>query len=145
MAITVRSDGVRETPGEREAHPEIRLNPSPASSSEERAPSPSMRPGLRGPGGSGSDRVTGGGGVNGHVTDWLIPTLPRLTSPPLIGHVNTVRSEKRWHRAIAIEDFKKIDKHHPLNLGSGDGGGQLNGTPDEVGMRCRKELDPVDR
>jgi len=58
---TVRSDGVGETPGEEEACLPVTLNPSPAGSSEEGPPSPSTRPGLRGLGGSGCDRATGGG------------------------------------------------------------------------------------
>jgi len=85
------------------------------------------------------------GGVDGHGADWLSPTLPRLTCSPFAGHANTVRSEKGWHRAVTIEDFKKKDEHHLLNLGSGDGRGQLNGTPDEVGMHHGKELNPVNR
>ena len=85
------------------------------------------------------------GGVNSHGADWLSPTLPRLTCPLLVGHANVVRSEKGWHRAVTIEDFKKKAEHHPLNLGSGDRRGQLNGTPDKVGMCRGKELDPVDR
>jgi len=85
------------------------------------------------------------GGVDGHGTDGLIPTLPRLTSPLLVGHANATGSEEGRHRAVSIEDFKKINKHHPLNLGSGDGGGQLNGTPHKMSMRCRREFDPVNR
>jgi len=61
MGTTVRSDGVRETPGEEEAYLEVILNPSPAGSSEEGSPSPGTRPGLRGLGGSGCDGVTGEG------------------------------------------------------------------------------------
>ena len=60
MGTTVRLDGVRETLGE-EAHPKVTLNPSPAGSSKEGSLSPSMRPGLRGPGGSGCDGATGEG------------------------------------------------------------------------------------
>jgi len=60
-AITVRSEGVGETPGEKEACCERSEAPSPASSSEEGLPTPSTRPGRRGPGGSGSEMATGGG------------------------------------------------------------------------------------
>jgi len=62
-----------------------------------------------------------------------------------VGRTNAARSEKGRLGAITIEDFKKINKHHPLNLGSGDGQGQLNGTLDKVSMRHRREFDPVDR
>jgi len=61
MGTTVQMDGVGETPGEEEAHLEVTLNPSPASSSEEGPPFLGMRPGLRGPGGSGCDGATGEG------------------------------------------------------------------------------------
>ena len=66
-------------------------------------------------------------------------------SPPLAGHANATGSEEGRCRAVSIEDFKKIDKHHPLDLGSRDGGGQLNGTPHEMSMRRGREFDPVDR
>jgi len=56
-----------------------------------------------------------------------------------------MRSKEGRHRAIVVEDFKNVYKHHPLNLGSRDGGGQLNGTLHEIGMRRGKEFDPVDR
>ena len=85
------------------------------------------------------------GGVDGHGTDGLNPTFPRLTCPPLAGRASTTGSEKGQLGAITIEDFKEINKHHPLNLGSGDGGGQLNGTLHKMSMRCRREFDPVDR
>ena len=61
-----------------------------------------------------------------------------------MGCVNATRSEERRHRAVIVEDFKKIDKYHLLNRGSGDRGGQLNGTLHEIGMRRRREFDPVD-
>jgi len=54
-------------------------------------------------------------------------------------------SEEGRHGAITIEDFKKINKHHLLNLGSGNGGGQLNGTLHEMSMRRGREFDPVNR
>ena len=61
MAITIRSEGVRETPGEKEAYPEVILNPSSAGSSKEGPPLSGTRPGPRGPGGSGCDRAIGEG------------------------------------------------------------------------------------
>ena len=85
------------------------------------------------------------GGVNGHGADRLIPTLPRLTSLPLIGRADAMGSEEGRLGAVSIEDFKKINEYHPLNLGSGDGGGQLNGTPHEMSMHHGREFDPVDR
>ena len=85
------------------------------------------------------------GGIDSHGADGLIPTLPRLASPPLAGRANAGGSEEGRHRAIVIEDFEEIDKHHLLDLGSGDGGGQLNGAPHEMSMCRRREFDPVDR
>jgi len=85
------------------------------------------------------------GGVNGHGADRLIPTLPRLTSLPLIGRADAMGSEEGRLGAVSIEDFKNINKCHPLNLGSGDGWGQLNGIPDKVSMHHRREFNPVDR
>jgi len=65
--------------------------------------------------------------------------------PPLVGHVNVTGSEEEQYRAVVVEDFKKINEHHLLDFGSGDRGGQLNGTPHEMSMRHRREFDPVDR
>ncbi len=85
------------------------------------------------------------GGVDGHGTNGLSPTLPRLTCPLLVGCTNVVRSKKGQCRAITIEDFEEKGKHHLLNLGSRDRRGQLNGIPDKMSMHHGKEFNPVNR
>jgi len=65
--------------------------------------------------------------------------------PLLAGRANATGSEEGRHRAVAVEDFKKINEHHLLDSGSRDGGGQLNGTLHKMSMRHGREFDPVDK